>query len=289
MSARFSPDSKRVATASRDNTARVWDAQTGLPLTEPLKHAGEVWHAQFSPDSKRVVTASWDKTARVWDAQTGQPLTESLKHAGSVGSAQFSPDGKRVVTASADNTARVWDVQTGQPLTEPLKHAGSVGSAQFSPDGKRVVTASADKTARVWDVAPPPTGYPGWLLELSTAVCGAALNAQGVLEYTNRVQALDRIRRTLSEQPGSDDWSILGRWLLADPSKRTISPFSKVGIPDWIERRFKENTTNALAELEQVAVTTGNAPLLERVLQARPAAEEAERTRAAAKGASKLE
>ena len=37
-SAQFSPDDRRVVTASYDNTARVWDAQTGQPLTEPLRH-----------------------------------------------------------------------------------------------------------------------------------------------------------------------------------------------------------------------------------------------------------
>ena len=289
FSAQFSPDGKRVVTASYDSTARVWDAQTGEPQTEPLKHDAVVNCAQFSPDGKRVVTASDDRTARVWDAQTGQPLTEPLKHAGSVRSAQFSLDGKRVVTASADYTARVWDAQTGQPLTQPLKHAGDVNSAQFSPDGKQVVTASDDNTARVWDVAPPPTGYSGWLLELATAICGEALNMQGVLECTNQVQALGRVRQRLSEQAGGDDWLVLGRWLLADRSTRTISPFSQVGIPDWIERRFKENMTNALAEVEQVAVGTGNAPLIERILQARPAAEQAELRRVAAKRAATVE
>ena len=76
MAAQFSPDGKRIVTASADHTARVWDAQTGQPLTEPLKHADQVTAAQFSPDGKRIVTASADNTARVWDAQTGQPLTD---------------------------------------------------------------------------------------------------------------------------------------------------------------------------------------------------------------------
>ena len=74
--AQFSPDGKRIVTASDDGTARVWDAQTGQPLTEPMKHGNVAVSAQFSPDGKRIVTASQDKTARVWDAQTGQPLTE---------------------------------------------------------------------------------------------------------------------------------------------------------------------------------------------------------------------
>ena len=79
-SAQFSPDGKRIVTASQDKTARVWDAQSGQPLTEPLKHDNKVNSAQFSPDGKRIVTASDDNTARVWDAQSGQPLTEPLKH-----------------------------------------------------------------------------------------------------------------------------------------------------------------------------------------------------------------
>jgi eukaryotic-like serine/threonine-protein kinase len=287
-SAQFSPDGRRVVTASADGTAQVWDAQAGQPLTAPLKHVGTVHSAQFSLDGKRVVTAAEDNTARVWDAQTGQPLTDPFKHAGTVYSAQFSPDGRRVVTASEDNIARVWDVQTGQPLTDPFKHAGTVYSAQFSPDGKRVVTASEDNTAQVWDVAPSSAGYPGWLLQLATAACNEVLNAQGVLEYTNQFEAIDQLRQTLSQQTGGDDWLVLGRWLLAGASARTISPFSKITLAEWIERRLKEATMETMAALEQLAILTGDAELLERVSQARPAVERAEAALASAQGTARL-
>jgi WD40 repeat protein len=109
----FRPDNARVATASRDNAARVWDVATGAPIGEPLQHNDVVWSASFSPDGARVVTASGDKTARVWDAGTGAPIGKPLQHEGSVNSASFSPDGAKVVTASADKTARVW---TAPPL-----------------------------------------------------------------------------------------------------------------------------------------------------------------------------
>src|SRR5437667_1805289 len=103
-------------------TARIWDAKTGQPLTEPLKHDAPVLFAQFSPDGQQVLTTSGDKTARIWDANTGEPLAEPLKHEAAVRSARFSPDGQRVVTASGDKAARVWDAKTGQLLSAPLKH-----------------------------------------------------------------------------------------------------------------------------------------------------------------------
>jgi WD40 repeat protein/tRNA A-37 threonylcarbamoyl transferase component Bud32 len=149
--AEFSPDGKRVVTASYDWTARVWDIASGQPVTAPLRHKGDVRHASFSRDGRRVVTASGDGSARVWDAQSGQPVTEPLKHNAAVWHATFSPDGKRVVTASTDQTARVWDAESGQPVIAPLKHNGEVWHAAFSPDGLRAVTASMDQTARVWN------------------------------------------------------------------------------------------------------------------------------------------
>jgi WD40 repeat protein len=98
-----------VVTASIDDTARVWDARTGQPVTGPLEHGNIVTSAAFSADGTRVVTASYDKTARVWDARTGQPvLSGPLEHKGTVHTAVFSADGTRVVTASDDRTAVIW-------------------------------------------------------------------------------------------------------------------------------------------------------------------------------------
>ena len=79
-SAAFSPDGQRIATASDDKTARIWDAASGKPIGEPLKgHDDDVYSAAFSPDGQRIVTASRDKTARIWDAATGKPIGEPLK------------------------------------------------------------------------------------------------------------------------------------------------------------------------------------------------------------------
>ena len=67
-SAAFSPDGKRIVSASKDNTVRIWDAQTGKPIGAPLEgHTLGVNSAAFSPDGKRIVSASDDNTVRIWD------------------------------------------------------------------------------------------------------------------------------------------------------------------------------------------------------------------------------
>ena len=115
---------KRLPPSSRDKTARLWDATTGKPLGEPMRHEGDVVAVSFSPDGKTIATASDDKTARLWDATTGKPLGEPMRHEGDVTAVSFSPDGKTIATASIDGTARLWNATTGKPLGEPMRHEG---------------------------------------------------------------------------------------------------------------------------------------------------------------------
>jgi dipeptidyl aminopeptidase/acylaminoacyl peptidase len=107
-SAAFSPDGRRLATASTGKTARLWDAESGRPLAELKGHTDRLESVAFSPDGRRLATASEDHTARLWDAESGKPLAVLRGHAGEVVSVAFSPDGRRLATASQDQTARLW-------------------------------------------------------------------------------------------------------------------------------------------------------------------------------------
>ena len=150
----FSPDGKRVVTASQDGTARIWDAATGRPVTAPLVHVGWVRDAAFSRDGTHVITRNGGSStnyARVWNATTGAATTPPLEQPDTITTAAFSPDGTHVVTASTDGTARLWDAATGAPATAPLDHERDVSIAVFSPDGKLVATtAIRSKIARIW-------------------------------------------------------------------------------------------------------------------------------------------
>ncbi len=252
-------------TASNDKTARLWDAASGKPIGEPMKHEDIVNSAEFSPDGHRVVTASRNRTARLWDAASGKPIGEPMKHEAAIKSAQFSPDGQRVVTSSYDNTARLWDAASGKPIGEPMKHESAVKSAQFSPDGQRVVTSSYDKTARLWDAAtarlwdaPSMTDKDTkedilLLAELAEATGGATLETVGQAENLKLlapeqvIASREKIAAKFARIPLElTPLQRVMKWSVSNRRSRTISPFSQVTVPEWLENRVKEGTVEGL-------------------------------------------
>jgi WD40 repeat protein len=86
----FSPDGKQVASGSRDQTVRLWDAVTGAALQTLEGHLGPVSSVAFSPDGKQVASGSDDQTVRLWDAVTGAALQTLEGHSSLVYSVAFS-------------------------------------------------------------------------------------------------------------------------------------------------------------------------------------------------------
>jgi WD40 repeat protein len=149
----FSRDGRRLATASSDSTARIWDVATGREQVVLRGHGGQVNSAAFAADGRRVVTAADDRTARLWDAASGRELARLEGHDGPVRSAAFSPNGEVILTFSDDQTVRLWDGVDGRPLCTLVRRDEVIRSAGFSPDGRVVVVSWYNQAlTRTWPV-----------------------------------------------------------------------------------------------------------------------------------------
>src|SRR4051794_8840225 len=66
----WSPDGKQLASASDDNTAKVWDPDKGAELLTLRGHSDRVTSVCWSPDGNRLATSSRDSTSKIWEIQT---------------------------------------------------------------------------------------------------------------------------------------------------------------------------------------------------------------------------
>jgi hypothetical protein len=140
----FSRDGQLVASASWDNTVRVWETATGRCRHELTGHTGIVGAVVFSRDGQLVASASDDSTVRVWETATGTCRTVLMGHADDVNAVVFSRDGQLVASASWDNTVRVWETATGtcrSVLDNPYSYLSQLA---FSLDGSALHTDRGD-------------------------------------------------------------------------------------------------------------------------------------------------
>jgi WD40 repeat protein/tRNA A-37 threonylcarbamoyl transferase component Bud32 len=144
--------SERIASASSDSTAQVWDAANGdHPVY--LNHADTVYAVAWSPDSKSIASASYDKRVQVWDPTFGDHFYTYTGHTSWVWSVAWSPNGKSIASAGGDKTVQVWDAADGRHTYTYTGHTGYVYTVAWSPGGQRIASAGTDGTVQVWDPA----------------------------------------------------------------------------------------------------------------------------------------
>ena len=159
----FSPDGKWLASASHDQTVKLWDAASGQ-LSRTLEgHDSGVMSVTFSSDGARLVSASCDQSVKVWDSASGQVLLTLKGHNSQVVGVALSADGKRLASASYDRTVKVWAITPG---TKPVVDATASGFVTRQiPAEEQTLIKEAISKSRPLTNGDFASGLEGWQIE----------------------------------------------------------------------------------------------------------------------------
>ncbi len=150
----FSPDGQLMATASDDQTVRLWQ-RDGTLVQELSSHSDRVTQVAFSPDSQLFASSSADKTVKLWN-RNGTVLSTIRGHRDWTTSVHFSPTGQLLATASRDKTVRLWRLSQGGKSVQAVRTLtgaqGWVNRVQFSPNGQLIVGTDETGGLYFWRV-----------------------------------------------------------------------------------------------------------------------------------------
>ncbi|BAU14339.1 YD repeat protein [Leptolyngbya sp. NIES-3755] len=181
-----------IASASWDNTIRLWTLSGDAIKTPQLRHKGAVYTVSFSSDGQSLASAgehgdvklwtiegkllkqwkahetqinslsfsgdllasaSGDGTVKLW--KDGTLIRTLNSRNGQVYSVSFSPDGRTIASAHQDGTVKQWRVSDGREINVFTGHKGAIYSVSFSPDGKVLASSSYDNSVKLWKLENP--------------------------------------------------------------------------------------------------------------------------------------
>jgi WD40 repeat protein len=150
----WSPDGRKLASASLKGWVKVWDAWTGVLLFQLQAQKRFVRGLTFSSDGQLLATGGEDDRVKLWDVGTRRLLREFPTGPGTtmVQALEFSPDGRHLAAADQSRNVRVWDLASGGEfiLSDDLLATGGLA---FTPDGRHLITVSAKGVVKTLDVS----------------------------------------------------------------------------------------------------------------------------------------
>lgn len=195
----------------------------------------------MSPNGKWLATAHPNATILLRDLDSEETIQQKLPNLEirSQGTRiHFSEDSQWLCLQGNAKEIVLWDRQRGQLGMDAAAHGMLFKRNALSPNGLKVLSYEVPEPPKIHDTAPVMMDTPEWFHDFVSAYTGRELNTTGAVQFTDRQTAHALRKRIQAMEPSSEliQWT---QWLLNDPEKRTISPYSDISFPDWIGQLTK--------------------------------------------------
>jgi WD40 repeat protein/serine/threonine protein kinase len=157
----WSPEGRRLASASQDRTVRLWSRESAEEI-KICKVQVLPFQLLWSSDGQRVISSTRGSRAHVWNAGSMPYAYKLPGHGGAVRWASFLPGGKRALTVCDDGSLRLWSTppgtdpeawsESGRLLKEVELHVGGVQWARLGLGGRFLASIGYDGGVSLFDL-----------------------------------------------------------------------------------------------------------------------------------------
>jgi hypothetical protein len=218
----FRPDGGQLASASFDQTVRLWDLIRGRASGVFRGHSDFVYDVAYNRDGRTLYSVSKDRSVKRIDIATLKELRTYSDHNEDVLAVAVQPVGGQFVTAGVEPALRWWTTESEKPAKRMNAHSGPVHQLAFSDNGARLISAGGDGSVRLWDGRTGSSqktlaGATDWQYAVALSA-DASLAAGGGWDGLVRVWDAEsgKLRATLMQPPGDDPSAV--EWLAVAPS-----------------------------------------------------------------------
>lgn len=148
-----------LATASGDNTVKLWDLNTLSIKTKFEDHKSIVWSVKFLDTGDFLLSCAENSTIKLWDLNAMKSRMTYYGHTNSVNKVNFQPFSNYFASCSADKTISIWDFRTGKTEQTYYGHLNSINDVVFNTSGNMLYSCDSDGIVKIWDIRKVEEAY----------------------------------------------------------------------------------------------------------------------------------